>query len=342
METRALLATGDLETGLRDPSPAVRSASARALGEIADVSSLPALLAALHDPAAGIAAEAAAALARLGNPSAVPDLIAALDFPARTETERQAIIRALGTLGGEPAQSALFRLFQTETDSETAAALALALGELHAESAVPALLNRLQMNPGPALQMALIQALGEIGAFEAVPVLLAELEAANSAQVPALADALARLNVLAALPALLRRLDELDSVVARKQTAAAMGALLNEGETDVPPAGAGGHGAGKQRRRNSCRRCRSECGARPLRRKWKSGATIFCAAMARPACAACPPCSPCSPKCRRPRPKRLPPFAANFLLQAAPLESLSPETLLLVLTALRSMILNEG
>ena len=330
--TRARLATGDLETGLRDPSPAVRSASARALGEIADASSLPALLSALNDPGTGIAAEAAAALARLSSPFAAPDLIQALDAAERTGAERQAIIRALGALGGEPATTALLQLFHAETDNETAAALALALGELRAEAAIPALLRRLANHPRSALQTALIQALGEIGGAEAIPILQTLLEGVDDAQIPALADALARLNVIAALPAMLARLEGLDSAVARKQTAAAMGVLLGEGETvyrllaqeEIARETTVAKMLQEMQRRARGAAFTAELGT--WREDFLRGDFTDCLRLLPDLLAKATPSPEAAAVCRK------------FLLHAAPIPAPSPETMLLILAALRSVV----
>ena len=338
--TRTRLATTELETGLRDPRPAVRSASARALGEIGEAASLAPLLAALNDRAAGIAGEAAAALARLGSPEAVPDLIALLDDSERTRRERQAAIRALGALGGDEAQTALLQRFPVETDSETVAALALAFGEMQSEAAVPALLAGLERVSDAAAQSAMVQALGEIGSSEAIPALLSQITNANTntAFVPALADALARLNVAASVPALLTRLNGLGSIVGRKQTAAAIGALLGEEETVYRLLS-----QEEMARETTVAKLLQE-----IQRKsrgasfaeeaeaWRDEFTRgnFDAALHRlPALLADIPA---------PVPETPAAACRDFLAQAAQIAAPSTETLLLVLTALRSLIQNEA
>ncbi len=340
--TRALLATSELETGLRDPRPAVRSASARALGEIADASSLSALRAALRDPAAGIAAEAATALARIGSPEATPDLIALLHKPGRTAAERQAAIRALGTIGGAAALSALTALFSAGPNSETAA-IAAALGELRAESAAPALLQHLKTDAENSANMelkaALIQALGEIGSPAAMPVLLDLLANAETdrALIPALADALARLNVAEALPLLLPRLEGLASEVARKQTAAAIGVLMGEGETayrllaqeDMARETTVAKILQEMQRR--ARNSPFAAEAEAWRDEFSRGDFTDCLRRLPALLAEIP----APPQTHRDTPAAL---CRAFLLQTAPLTAPTPETLLLVLTALRFLI----
>lgn len=239
-ESRTRLAVAELENALTDPSQAVREEAARALGEIGDPSALPALLTALRDPASGIVAETARALERIGDPDAIPALVCLLEDAWETLSRpgRLEVVQALGVLGGKEAVKALLDALETACvteagDEEVEEALVLALGRTGDRHAVPTLIGHLQQKETRRLlRMALIRALGELGeptALSALRATLAQTPPEDVIQTLALADALARLGDRESLLPLFDRLLILDSIVARKQVAADIGAILGEG-----------------------------------------------------------------------------------------------------------------
>jgi HEAT repeat protein/MFS family permease len=239
-ESPTRLAVSELKAALTDPSRAVRVRACRALAEIGDPDAVEALLAALRDPAAGLVEEAARALGRIGDRRANAALIAILlgDGEAVSRADRLAAARALAEIGDSDAVEALLEALETlraqsSGDEEMLGALVRALGQIGDTRATPALAAYLeQAGASRPLRINLIRALGDLEDPAAIPALRATLahSGADPILLPPLADALARLgDTEAALP-LLDRLPSLESVVARKQVAHAVGALLGEGE----------------------------------------------------------------------------------------------------------------
>lgn len=231
--SRTRLALDELQTALADPSLAVREEAAHALGEIGDRQAVEALLAALEDPAAGLTAVAAQALGRIGDRSANSALTARLLSPEGTlsRRDRLAVAQALGDLGGVDAVDALVTALHRAEDEETAEVIVDALGRIGAARATVPLLQLLERSGGPVgLRQALVRALGEIGDRSALDTLRRALAEADKddLMLPSLAEALARLRDVAAIPALLERMAHLASPVARKQTAHAIGRLLGQ------------------------------------------------------------------------------------------------------------------
>jgi HEAT repeat protein len=220
---------------LRDPNLEVRLEAAHALGEIADPGAVESLIQALRDPAAGILEEAARALGRIGDRRAVSELAQALRDSERLmrNRERIAVAQALGDIGGTDAARILLEEFDETEDAEVQEAVARALGEIGETYVVPRLLQALDSNPPRSLEIALIRALGELGDPAALNSLRLRLvrTPADPILLPNLADALARLHDAASIPALVAHLSALDSVVARKQVAVAIGQLIGEKET---------------------------------------------------------------------------------------------------------------
>ena len=236
--SRTRLATGELEAALHDPNRAVREEAARALGEIADPGSVEALLKVLQDPMTGLAVEASHALGRIGDRRALPALTAVLthDDESFSPRDRMAAARALGDLGGQEATDALLRLLERippGEEEEMTQVLVRALGQTGDRRVVEPLVSRLLEPQTPrALRLTLCRALGEQGDPAALPALRETLhsDVADAALLPALADALAHLqDAESALP-LLTPLLTLESPVARKQVANAVGQLLGEGD----------------------------------------------------------------------------------------------------------------
>jgi HEAT repeat protein len=236
--SRTRLATGELETALHDPNIAVREEAARALGEIADPGSVEALIKVLQDPLSGLAVEASHALGRIGDRRALPTLTAVLtsDDETFSQRDRMAAARALGDLGGQEATDVLLRMLAQIPpceEEEMTQVLVRALSQTGDRRATEPLVSRLLEPQTPrALRLTLCRALGEQGDPAALPALRETLNSdlADAALLPALADALAHLkDVDSAIP-LLTPLLTLESPVARKQVANAIGQLIGEGD----------------------------------------------------------------------------------------------------------------
>jgi HEAT repeat protein/predicted MFS family arabinose efflux permease len=233
-ETRTQLAASELQAALADPSPDVRQEAARALGTIGDAGSVAALVTALNDPAVEVMEEAIHSLGQIRDRQASPALIALLQNPTGPHPRRlrSAAARALGALGGPKAADALLEIVQTCPDEALQEAAIRSLGEIGERRAVPVLTALLVASDSPSgLRLALIRSLGMLGDTSALDALRALLDAEDSdpAMLPSLADALARLkDTDSALP-LIARLETLDSPLALKQTAYAIGMLLDAG-----------------------------------------------------------------------------------------------------------------
>jgi HEAT repeat protein/uncharacterized membrane protein YuzA (DUF378 family) len=236
--SRTRLATGELEAALHDPNIAVREEATRALGEIADPGSVEALLQVLQDPLSGLAVEASHALGRIGDRRALPALMTILmsDDETFSQRDRMAAARALGDLGGPEATDALLRLLAqippTE-EEEMTQVLVRALGQTGDRRVTEPLVSRLLEPQTPrSLRLTLCRALGEHGDPAALPALRETLQSdlADAALVPALADALAHLNDTDSALSLITPLLTLESPVARKQVANAIGQMIGEGD----------------------------------------------------------------------------------------------------------------
>jgi len=236
--SRTRLATGELETALHDPNIAVREEAARALGEIADPGSVDALLRVLEDPLTGLAVEASHALGRIGDRRALPALTAVLTSDGETfsQRDRMAAARALGDLGGPEAADALLRILgriPPAEEEEMTQVLVRALGQTGDRRVTEPLVARLLEPQTPrSLRLTLCRALGEQGDPAALPALRETLHSdlAAAALLPALADALAHLEDTGSALSLLGPLLTLESPVARKQVANAIGQLIGEGD----------------------------------------------------------------------------------------------------------------
>ncbi len=230
----ATIAVSELEQALRDPNPEMRSEAAHALGEIGDMSAVEALLHAIQDPGSGVVEEAAHALGRIGDRrvcAALLNLLVDTDNSLDWR-ERAAVIKALGDLGGAEVSHALLSLLETTEYAEEKECFVRALGEIGDSLALPRLLIELQTDPSRPLLLALFRAIGEMDGSSALPLLREKLAALNNDPIllPALADVLARIGDAESLIPLLNHLQYLESAVARKQVAVAIGKLLGEGE----------------------------------------------------------------------------------------------------------------
>jgi len=102
-------AVWSLVDALRDSAPQVRVTAAWALGEIKDRKSIPDLIETLDDGEPLVREMAALALGEIEHPSAVLPLVAAFD---RDLEVREAVLWALGEIGGEEAEQAREQAFR--------------------------------------------------------------------------------------------------------------------------------------------------------------------------------------------------------------------------------------
>ncbi|HLV80762.1 MAG TPA: MFS transporter, partial [Chthonomonadaceae bacterium] len=238
-EEKNLLAAAELEAALYDPSAAVRREAARALGQIEGSRSLEPLLSALQDPAPEVVEEAARALGQIGDRQANPALIALLLDHAEIPSARLRAVAAgaLGKLGGADAVEALLTVLAEAPAGSLAEVAARALGEIGDRRAEPGLAARLRLpETPPGLRLALVESLGRLDDPRAAEPLRALLNSPepSAALVCALAEALARLEDHEAVLPLLNRMADLESPVARRQVAHAIGILIGQGETVYP------------------------------------------------------------------------------------------------------------
>jgi HEAT repeat protein len=193
-----------------------------------------ALIEALEDPVPDVVEEAARALGNVGDPCAVPQVVSVLRDP-RSASSRRVVLaaaRALGSLGGEEATRALLDLLAPQVDEELQEAAVRSLGEIGDDRVIPALLSRLEDDRSPRnVRLALVRAVGELGDLHAAPVLRKLIGASDSdpSLLPALAHAMARIQDTDAVLPLVDKLATLDSAIARKQVAYAVGILLDAG-----------------------------------------------------------------------------------------------------------------
>jgi len=167
-------AVPSLIDALKDSSANVRSAAARALGEIGNEAAVSALLGLLEDDDAYVRSAAAKALGLIGTEAAVPPLIVSLNDGV--SHVRVAVIGALGRLGGEAAVSALSKVLNDDHEYYRSPA-ARALGQTGNEAAVPALIKALRDNDNDVnIRESAALALGQIGSEAAVPALVDALD----------------------------------------------------------------------------------------------------------------------------------------------------------------------
>ncbi|MBI3945215.1 MAG: HEAT repeat domain-containing protein [Armatimonadetes bacterium] len=150
--------------------PKYTPSAAWALGEIGERKALPALLLALEvTPTAP--PEAAEAIGKLGDRSAVPALQAAYGRSQWPPTQ-EAILGALGRLGGDVAYEQCATVLRGEHGFPVRQAAARALGQMGDRRAVPLLVEKLRDRESPVGQAA-AEALGRLGDPQAVPALQA-------------------------------------------------------------------------------------------------------------------------------------------------------------------------
>ncbi len=163
-------ATG-VASGLGDPDPVTRAATARLLGLTGDRSQAAVLMQHLRDDDPAVGQQVAQAIGRLGDPGVAPGLMQALKDSSEDVRARAAL--ALGLLKYEPAVSTLAAMLQNDGPLARTSA-ADALGAIGSKAAVAALL------PG----------LGEAELTGRRQVSMQALEASGQRAVPQLAEAL--------------------------------------------------------------------------------------------------------------------------------------------------------
>lgn len=115
----------------KDPEPAIRAASAAAMGDFGDDAFVPYLIALIQDPAVIVRASSAQALTQMGDGRAVEALSAALQdkkntFRGRSIWVRKYFVEALGGIGSVDAYPALLRAMD-DSDQSVAAMVIPAL-----------------------------------------------------------------------------------------------------------------------------------------------------------------------------------------------------------------------
>jgi HEAT repeat protein len=111
-ESGARVDPAHLQPLTRDADPRVRLECARCLVLSGAAGGVPILRALLRDPGDGVADAAVAAAGALGLRELLPDLLALVKKPTATDGVRQRlrVVRALGLMGGDPAENALREL----------------------------------------------------------------------------------------------------------------------------------------------------------------------------------------------------------------------------------------
>ncbi len=209
-----------LVEGLNAEDPALREASALALGRIGYPSSESLLAAAVEDPEPAVSQAACLGLGLLGTPGAEELLRDRFENPALTTPQRAIAAISLGLSGRTGAGSALklhlasLNAGGAPADAVLTQAVVLAAAVHRSHDFVPLLLEldaRTQKTEGAAavkVRTGICQALGAIGDERAAPTLLGALSSADSAVARAAAQALGRLGVSAAVVPLADRARE--------------------------------------------------------------------------------------------------------------------------------------
>jgi HEAT repeat protein len=228
---RLALAVQELTLALSDPSHRVRREATRALGDIGDAVAVGPLVERMGDPLSGLAVEAAEALGRIGDASAVAALTRLLRSPKGDE--RTAAARALERIGDGAALPGLMAALDqalADGDCDEAGAMVAALGACGDVSVIERLAGLLR-HERREIRGAAFAALGEIGdAGVGDPVEAAFLAETDPVVQTQAARALAATGRVSAMAAMYRSMVAMESEVARKQMANAIGALLEDAQ----------------------------------------------------------------------------------------------------------------
>jgi HEAT repeat protein len=147
-----------------------RHGAVMALGNIASLRALPALIKALEDDSAYVRSEAARSLAKLEDPRPIPNLIDLLEMDEVPGVRREAAaaLRALAAQAPQVAQA--FRLALQDSLWEVRAEAARALGRIDDEDSIPPLLAALEDRSVTVVTSA-IHALANLGSLALEPLL---------------------------------------------------------------------------------------------------------------------------------------------------------------------------
>ena len=209
---------------MKGRNTAVGAKAAFELGNIGDVSAVPALIQALLDSNDTLRSNAAGALGKIGDASAVPALIQALKD--RIASVRVSAVVALERIGDDSATPALNDMLQDEHPSVRSYATR-ALEQI----SIPVLIQTLK-NEHPSVRATAVETLGMIRSRSAVPALIERLNDEDAAVRVTAVEALERIGSMSAVPALVERLSDQHSSV-RSNAAGALGKI---GDASAVPA----------------------------------------------------------------------------------------------------------
>ena len=229
-------ATDELTSRLLDPDKNVRIAAVIALGELADLQTLPSLLARLGtEPDFFVRDNLIWAIVRMGDAAVLPviDLLGDADRSVRFHAAH-----ALSKLADPRAVEALVRSLD-DSDAEVAQKATYALGRIHDVRSLPALVSRLGTRAGEA-QSTLHDALVEFG-DEAVPMLMDRAAGADAKTRVAIVEILGNIGGPTVVPALADAMDDAEWEVRFAAVNALRGASGNAAHTALQRAAADQH-----------------------------------------------------------------------------------------------------
>jgi len=203
----------DLVAALGYSDEAIRYAAVEALLRYGPAAHEP-LLQALSSPESLIRENAAELLGMLADPSAVPALLAHRQDDSITV--RQAVLRALGSLGGEAAYEGLLQALEDPATQDTALGI---LGQLRHSNVMGSLTHYLQRylyEGKPATRWAAAQALSLFSDETSVSILLNATRLPDETIRRPAADALARVRGNRAVNVLIEALGDRDWLVRQK------------------------------------------------------------------------------------------------------------------------------